>query len=88
MFLYDNQWKFFNTLIHFSKKLEYRFLVETTKIENTLFLFKTLPESNVKTNRMAGDYKLDLSQRVEFCINCFFFFGKFASVLELTLKKS
>ena len=36
------------------KKLEYRFLVETTKIENTSFPFKTaLSEANVKTNRMA-----------------------------------
>ena len=38
----------------FSKKLEYRFLVETTKIENTSFPFKTAQsEANVKTNRMA-----------------------------------
>ena len=38
----------------FSKKLEYSFLVETTKIENTSFPFKTaLSEANVKTNRMA-----------------------------------
>ena len=38
----------------FFKKLEYGFLVETTKIENTSFPFKTaLSEANVKTNRMA-----------------------------------
>ena len=38
----------------FFKKLEYRFLVETTKIENTSFPFKTaLSEANVKTNRMT-----------------------------------
>ena len=38
----------------FFKKLEYRFLVENTEIENTLFLFKTaLSETNVKINRMA-----------------------------------
>ena len=37
----------------FFKKLEYRFLVETSKIENT-FPFKTAPsEANIKTNRMA-----------------------------------
>ena len=37
----------------FFKKLEYRFLDETTKTENTSFPFKTaLPEANVKTNRM------------------------------------
>ena len=39
----------------FFKKLEYRFLVETTKIENTSFPFKTaLSEANVKTNKMAA----------------------------------
>ena len=38
----------------FFKKLEYRFLVETTKIENTSLPFKTaLSEANVKTNGMA-----------------------------------
>ena len=38
----------------FSKKLECRFLVETTEIENKSFPFKTaLSETNVKTNRMA-----------------------------------
>ena len=38
----------------FFKKLEYRFLVETTKIENTSFPFKTaLSEANAKTNRTA-----------------------------------
>ena len=38
----------------FFKKLEYILLVETTKIENTLFPFKTvLSEANNKTNRMA-----------------------------------
>ena len=44
---------FWKTKIIF-KKLEYHFLVETTKIENISFPFKTvLPEANVKTNRMA-----------------------------------
>ena len=37
----------------FFKKLECRFLVETTEIENTSFPFKTaMSETNVKTNRM------------------------------------
>ena len=36
------------------QKMEYCFLVETTKIESTSFPFKTaLSEANVKTNRMA-----------------------------------
>ena len=40
----------------FFKKLEYRFLVEATKIENTSFPFKTaLSEVNVKTNRMTAE---------------------------------
>ena len=34
--------------------MEYRFLVETPKTENTSFSFNTaLSEANVKTNRMA-----------------------------------
>ena len=38
----------------FLKELGYRLLVETSKIENTSFPFKTaLSETNVKTNRMA-----------------------------------
>ena len=38
----------------FFKKLEYRFLVETTKIESTSFPFKTaLLEAKVKANGMA-----------------------------------
>ena len=38
----------------FFKKLEYRFSVETTEIENTSCPFKTAQsEANVKTNRMA-----------------------------------
>ena len=39
---------------NFSKKLEYRLLVETTNIEKASIPFKTaLSEANVKTNRMA-----------------------------------
>ena len=38
----------------FFKKLEYRFLVESTKIENASFPYKTaISETNVKTNRMV-----------------------------------
>ena len=37
----------------FFKKLEYRFLVESTKIENASFPYKTaISEANVKTNKM------------------------------------
>ena len=38
----------------FFKKLEYRFLVESTKIEKASFPYKTaVSEANVKTNRMV-----------------------------------
>ena len=38
----------------FFKKLEYRFFVESSEIENTSFSFKTaLSETNVQTNRMT-----------------------------------
>ena len=65
MFLCDNHWKLknvFNTLTlkqifwktkTILKKLEYRFLVESTKIENASFPYKTaMSEANVKTNKM------------------------------------
>ena len=36
------------------KKLEYRFLVESTKIENASFPYKTaISEANVETNKMV-----------------------------------
>ena len=39
----------------FFKKLECRFLVESTKVENAVFLHKTtISETNVKTNRMGS----------------------------------
>ena len=39
----------------FSKKLEYHFLVESTKIENASFPYKTaISKANVKTNRMVS----------------------------------
>ena len=52
----------------FFKKQENHFLVETTKIQNTSFPFKTaLSEANIKKNKNVSNYKMDLSQRVEFC---------------------
>ena len=64
MFLCDNQWNVFNTLTlkqifwktkAFFKKLEYHFLIESTKIEDTSFPYKTvMPEANAKTNRMMS----------------------------------
>ena len=37
------------------KKLEYRFFVERTTIENAIFLYKTVqPKATIKTNRMGS----------------------------------
>ena len=48
-----------------SKKLAYRFLVETTKIKNATLLYKTaLLKANAKTNRMVNT-KMDLSEITE-----------------------
>ena len=45
---------FWKTKTFFQKKLEYRFLVESTKIENASFPYKTaISEANVKTNKMV-----------------------------------
>ena len=64
----------------FIKKLEYCFLVETTKIEITSFLFKTaLSEANVMTNKMVTT-KWTYHKEWNFASN-YYFFGKFVSVL-------
>ena len=54
-------------------KLEYRFLVETIKIQNTLFSFKTsLLEANVKTNRIDTS-KWTYHKEWSFATNYFIF---------------
>ena len=61
----------------FFKKLAYSFLLETTKIENTSFLFKTaLSEVNVKTNRMATT---KWTYHKEWSFACSFFITSLAS---------
>ena len=51
----------------FIKKLEYGFLVENTKIDNTSFPYKIArSKANVKKNRIVST-KWTLSQRTEFC---------------------
>ena len=58
---------------NFSKKLEYRFLVENTKIENTAFPYKTtLSEANVKTNK-AGNKNVTYHKKQSFASNYFIF---------------
>ena len=55
----------------FFKKLEYRFLVESTKIENASFPYKTaISEANVKTNRMVST-KWTYHKERSFASNCF-----------------
>ena len=55
----------------FFEKLEYWFLVESTKIDNITFPYKTvLSEANVKTNRM-GSTKLTYHKEQSFASNHF-----------------
>ena len=71
----------------FFKKQEYRFLVEATKIEKTLFPFNTaLSEANVKTNRTVTT-KWTYHKEWSFAGSYLCFFGKFVPVLE-RLRKS
>ena len=70
----------------FFKNLEHRFLVQTTKIENTSFPFETaLPEGNINRNRIAttkGTYHKEWS----FASNYFIFFVKLVPVVEPLIK--
>ena len=57
----------------FFKKLVYRFLVETTKIESTSFPLKNaLSEASIKTNRMATT-KWTYHEEWSFASNYFIF---------------
>ena len=68
------------------KKLEYHFLVEATKTENTSFPFKiALSQAHVKTNRIMTT-KWTYQKELSFASNYLIFFGKFVPVLE-SLKK-
>ena len=59
----------------FFKKLQYRFLVESTKIERTSFPFKSaLSEANVKTNRMTTT-KWTYHKELSFASNYFTVLG-------------
>ena len=70
----------------FLKTLDYRFFVETTKIENTSFPVKTAQsETYVKTNRIATT-KWTYLKEWNFA-SYYFFFLKICSSLE-PLKKS
>ena len=57
----------------FFKKLEYRFLVESTNIENASFPYKTaLSEANIKTNRIVSTKRTYYNER-SFASNTLFF---------------
>ena len=57
----------------FFKKLEYRFLVESTKIENPSLSYKTtISKANVKTNRMVST-KFAYHKERSFVSNYFIF---------------
>ena len=61
----------FSISAKFTAKIEYRFLVESTKIDNITFPYKTaLSEANVKTNRM-GSTKLTYHKEQSFASNHF-----------------
>ena len=76
MFLCDNQWNFFSEKL-FSKKLEHRFLVESTKIENASFPYKTaMSEANVKTYKMVTT-KWTYHKEQSFGSNCYIFLNFF-----------
>ena len=64
----------------FFKKLEQGFLVESTKIENASFPYKTaISEANVKTNRMVST-KWTYQKERSFASHNFIFFENFVSV--------
>ena len=59
----------------FFKKLEYRFLVESTKIEKASFPYETaVSEAKVKTNRMVcTKWTYQYHKEQSFASNCFNF---------------
>ena len=62
------------------KKLEYRFLAESTKIENASFSYKiALSEANVKANRLVNTKGTNQKEQ-SFASNYFVFFENIVSV--------
>ena len=71
----------------FFKKLKYPFLVESTKIKNALFPYKTaISEASVKTNRMVST-KWTYPKEWSFASNHFIFFGKFGFNFKTSYKE-
>ena len=62
------------------QKLEYRFLAESSKIENASFPYKTvITKANFKTNKM-GTAEWTYHKERSFASNYFIFFENFVSV--------
>ena len=62
----------------FLKKLKYRFLVESTEIENASFPYKpAISEANVKTNRMVSTNGPITKNGVLTVATFFYYFRKF-----------
>ena len=62
------------------KRVEHRFLVESTKIENAPFPYETtISEANVETNRLMSE-KWTYHKERSFASNYFIFFEDFVSV--------
>ena len=62
------------------KKLEHNFSVESTKIENVSFPYKTaISETSFKTNRVVT-IKWTYCKEQSFTVTTFFFFENFVSV--------
>ena len=69
------------------KKLEYCFLVKSTKIENASFSYKTaISEVNVKIKKMLST-KWTCHKERSFASNYFFFFWKFCFSLRTSSKE-
>ena len=95
MFLCDKQWKFHTLTLKqifwktktFFKKLKYCFLVESTKIENASFPYKSaISKANDKTNKVVAT-KWTYHKERSFASNCFifwkFYFSSRTSYKEL-----
>ena len=66
------------------QKMKYRFLIESTKIENASFSHKTaMLEANVKTNRVVSTNWVNHKERS----NYLFFFWKFCFSLRTSYKE-
>ena len=87
MFSCNNHWKFWTFwILLLWKKLEYRFLVESTKSEKATFPYKTaLSEVNVKTNRMGSTKWTIIMNRVLPVTTLFFW--KFGFSLTTSYKE-